>query len=460
MTLPEAYETRMRSLLGEEEYTAYLASLERDAYSGIRINGLKAAGEEIAGKVLTSYEKIPWSPNGYLCPDGDKPSDHPYYYAGLYYLQEPSAMAPASFLPVTPGDRVLDLCAAPGGKTTELASKLQGEGVLIANDISASRIKALQKNLELFGVKNAAVLCEEPSRLLPAFRGYFDKILIDAPCSGEGMFRKKGSMTRYWEEHGPDYYAQIQKNLIRIGADLLAPGGQMIYSTCTFSVQEDEEILAGLLAEVPGMHLLALPDFPGKTCGKPEWSQEIPEEYHEELRLAARFFPHKVKGEGHFVALLEKEGERPVHAPVRGKANRLPAEAQDFLSELTWDLAGYEYRQLSDRIYLVPAAMPDLAGLRVQRCGLFAGILKKNRFEPVEALAMALKASEYPRSISFGSEDERVKKYLKGETIDLLPGESPGKGWCLVCTDGYPLGWAKCSGSQLKNKYHPGWRMM
>ena len=460
MVLPEVFEERMRRLLGEEEFESYVSSLDRDAYSGLRVNGLKSTGEDVPQRVLSSYERIPWSPNGYLCPDEDKPSEHPYYYAGLYYLQEPSAMAPASFLPVRPGERVLDLCAAPGGKTTELASKLQGEGVLIANDISASRIKALQKNLELFGVKNAAVLCEEPSKLLPVFAGYFDKILIDAPCSGEGMFRKKGSMTRYWLEHGPDYYAPIQKSLIRIGAELLAPGGQMLYSTCTFSVQEDEEVLAELLSAHPEMHLLPLPAFPGREGGHPEWSDRIPEEMYPQLSLPARFFPHKVKGEGHFVALLEKDGELSEHAFVSPKKSRLPAEAEAFLSEISWDLTGYEYRQIGDRIYLVPAQMPDLTGLRVQRCGLFLGVMKKNRFEPVEALAMALKAEEYPRTVSFAAEDERVKKYLKGETIDLKPEEAPEKGWCLVCVDGYPLGWAKCGGSQLKNKYHPGWRMM
>ncbi|MBR0152677.1 MAG: RsmB/NOP family class I SAM-dependent RNA methyltransferase, partial [Lachnospiraceae bacterium] len=274
MELPKAFQDRMRALLGEEDYEKYLASLDRDAYSGLRINELKTSGEEVPDRVLTSWERIPWSPNGYLCPDEDKPSEHPYYYAGLYYLQEPSAMAPASFLPVHPGERVLDMCAAPGGKSTELASKLQGRGILIANDISASRIKALQKNLELFGVKNAAVLCEEPSKLLPAFAGWFDKILIDAPCSGEGMFRKKGSMPKFWLEHGPDYYAPIQKSLIHTGAELLAPGGMLLYSTCTFSVQEDEEVLAELLASHPDMHLVPLPGFPGREGGHPEWSAE------------------------------------------------------------------------------------------------------------------------------------------------------------------------------------------
>ncbi len=460
MELPKAFQDRMRALLGEEDYEKYLASLDRDAYSGLRINELKTSGEEVPDRVLTSWERIAWSPNGYLCPDEDKPSEHPYYYAGLYYLQEPSAMAPASFLPVHPGERVLDMCAAPGGKSTELASKLRGRGILIANDISASRIKALQKNLELFGVKNAAVLCEEPSKLLPAFAGWFDKILIDAPCSGEGMFRKKGSMPKFWLEHGSDYYAPIQKSLIHTGAELLAPGGMLLYSTCTFSVQEDEEVLAELLASHPDMHLVPLPDFPGREGGHPEWSAEIPEALYEELRLPARFFPHRLKGEGHFAALLKKDGEAPGRAASSSRRVKLPPEAEEFLSELTWDLTGYEYRQIADRLYLVPTGMPDLSAFRVIRCGLFLGMVKKNRFEPVEALAMALRAGEYPRHVSFPAEDERVRKYLKGETIDLLPGEAPGKGWCLVCVDGYPLGWAKCTGAQLKNKYHPGWRMM
>lgn len=369
-------------------------------------------------------------------------------------------MAPAAFLPVTPGDRVLDLCAAPGGKTTELASKLQGEGLLVANDISASRIKALQKNIELFGVKNAVVLCEEPSHLVPHFPAFFDAILIDAPCSGEGMFRKKGGMSKFWLEHGPDYYCEIQKELILQGADMLAPGGYLLYSTCTFAPEEDEEVIWHLLTQREGFQIVSLPDFPGKCDGRPQWSSQIPEDAWNDLKKAVRFFPHKLKGEGHFVCLLQKEGVSEKRAVSPARKGRVPEDVMAFFKDVSWQMDPGRIRVIRDHVYFLPEGEPDLTGLRVQREGLFLGILKKDRFEPVEAFAMALRMEEYARSISFACEDERVKKYLKGETIDLKEEEFIEKGWVLVGVDGYPLGWAKSDGRRLKNKYHPGWRLL
>ena len=364
-------------------------------------------------------------------------------------------MAPAAFLPVEPGDRVLDMCAAPGGKTTELASKLQGTGLLAANDISPSRVKALQKNLENFGVTNALVLSEDPKNLVEVFPEYFDKILIDAPCSGEGMFRKKGSMVKYWLEHGPEFYSGIQRNLVLYGADMLRPGGFLLYSTCTFSPMEDEETLVWLLEQRPQMHLVSLKEFPGCDHGHPEWTSGGGPE---ELRRAIRFGPHKIRGEGHFVALLQKSGdEEGDRLATDSTGDPVPQEAWEFLKEIAWEWDRSRFAVKNGNLYYRPKGTPPLHKLRVSREGLFLGILKKNRFEPVQALAMALKKEEYPRTVCLDAGDPRTVKYLKGESIEA---ETEQKGWYLVCAGRYPLGWAKSDGSRLKNKYNPNWRMM
>ena len=251
MNLPAIFEEKMRGLLGGE-MDAYLACYEEPRYYGLRVN-----------------------------------AKHPYYFAGLYYLQEPSAMTPANRLPIEPGDRVLDVCAAPGGKATELGARLRGEGLLIANDISSSRAKGLLKNIEVFGIGNVAVLCEEPGKLEAYFPEYFDKILIDAPCSGEGMFRKDKKMVKAWEEHGPEYFANIQKGIIRQAARMLRPGGKMLYSTCTFDSRENEQIIEGLKKEYPQFRILDIRPYEGFCPGIPEEARSK----DEELRKTVRIFP-------------------------------------------------------------------------------------------------------------------------------------------------------------------------
>lgn len=232
--LPEEYLQHMKSLLGEEEYLNYIKSFDSKRYQGLRANGIKIAPEDLKELAPWDLEKIPWIPNGFYYGDEVKPAKDPYYYAGLYYLQEPSAMTPASTLPICPGDRVLDLCAAPGGKSTELGAKLKGQGILISNDISNSRAKALLKNLELAGISNFCVTSETPEKLSQCFPEFFDKILVDAPCSGEGMFRKEHDMVKDWMEKGPSHYAKIQKQIVKEAVKMLKPGGYLMYSTCTF----------------------------------------------------------------------------------------------------------------------------------------------------------------------------------------------------------------------------------
>ncbi|MBP5461122.1 MAG: RsmB/NOP family class I SAM-dependent RNA methyltransferase, partial [Lachnospiraceae bacterium] len=282
MVLPQSYEKRMREQLGESEFQAYEACLTKRARSALRVNTRKITTEAWNALSPFTMRRVPWISNGYYYDDTDAPSKHPYYYAGLYYLQEPSAMTPANLLPIEPGDRVLDVCAAPGGKSTELAAKLQGTGLLVANDISASRAKALLKNLEVFGATNVLVISEETNKLTGRFAGFFDKILVDAPCSGEGMFRKQPAIIKNWEQYGTEYYTSLQKSILPNAVAMLKPGGMLLYSTCTFSALEDEETVAWLLRECPEMELLPVipegreDDYAGYgfMTGRPDWMTE------------------------------------------------------------------------------------------------------------------------------------------------------------------------------------------
>lgn len=454
--LPEKFEKRMRELLGEE-YEAFAKGYETEHAAGLRVNTMKLSAEEFEKVVPFGVRKIPWIRNGfYYDADIVQPAKHPYYFAGLYYIQEPSAMTPAAVLPVVPGERVLDLCAAPGGKSTELAAKLCGEGVLVSNDISNSRAKALLKNLELFGTKNAIILSESPAKLSERFEGYFDKILVDAPCSGEGMFRKSPAIMKNWEQYGVAYYQKLQREILPFAVRMLRPGGMLLYSTCTFSPEEDEDTLAFLLREYPELSMVEpAVTYEGFAPARPEWA-DAPEE----VRKAIRIWPHRMEGEGHFVALLKKSEDSPVTGvmPESYKPAKLSKEAQEFLDRLKVSFDRDRIVARADSLYYLPKDIPVLSGLRILRSGLLLGEIKKNRFEPSQALACALKSEEYDNVYSLPAEDEDVIRYLKCETIDAK--SEVKDGFVLVCVDGYPLGWGKAAKGVIKNKYLAGWRMM
>ena len=456
LKLSKEYLNRMRDLLGEEEFSAYLKSFDEERLYGLRVNTAKVTPKAFPELVSWDLKPVPWIPNGFYYEGTERPAKDPYYYAGLYYLQEPSAMTPAMLLPVEPGDRVLDLCGAPGGKSTELGVRLAGKGVLISNDISNSRAKALLKNLELWGISNICVTSETPDKLADVFGPWFDKILIDAPCSGEGMFRKDDDMVKSYEERGPEYYSEIQKEITDQAVRMLAPGGLLLYSTCTFSRCEDEEIICHILENHQEMELIRLPLFEGASGGIG-------------LDGCIRLFPHKIKGEGHFISLLRKNGggaertaagsrERSRTEPQGKKAPALPTELTDFLALMNREFDDSRIMIKNDSVYYLPENFVPAKELRYLRTGLLLGELKNKRFEPGQALAMTLHAEEFRQTISWKKEDDRVIRYLKGETISLTPEEGPVKGWCLVCVDGYPLGFAKGTGMALKNKYYPGWR--
>lgn len=455
MELPKLFEDNMIGLLGEE-FEEYKKCLDKPMYHGIRINTMKISVEEFLKINPFHLRPVPWCDNGFYYDEQlDKPSKHPYYYAGLYYIQEPSAMTPASVIPVEEGDRVLDICAAPGGKSTELAAKLSGTGVLVSNDISASRAKALLKNLEVFGATNALIISEAPYKLSERFAGYFDKILIDAPCSGEGMFRKSNSMITAWENNGNQLFSDLQISILKEVVKMLKPGGKILYSTCTFAPLENEKSVEYLLSLDDSLSICDFSKYEGFDDGHPEWS----ETGNEDLIKCARLWPHKIEGEGHFVALVKKDGVS-VNAGNSGsypiKKAKLTKETEEFFKGFNkkFDFNRMELSQ--DKLYYIPESFPAVRGLRILRCGLYLGEVKKNRFEPSQSLAMSLSSSDYSNIVNLSSDDDRVNKYLKGETV-----EAEGKnGWVLVCVDSYPLGWGKLNNGVLKNKYLPGWRLM
>ena len=460
--LPEAFLVRMKDMLGEE-YEDFLKSYELPRTAGLRLNTAKISCEEFEKLVPFPVTPIPWIKNGYFYPEDVRPSKCPFYQAGLYYLQEPSAMTPASFLPVEPGEAVLDLCAAPGGKATALGAALKGEGLLVANDISSSRAKALLRNLELFGISNTFVANETPAHMLEQFPGYFHKIILDAPCSGEGMFRKEEALARDWTPEKSLELSRLQRELILQAADMLRPGGMLLYSTCTFAPAEDEGTVSFLLEERPDMELLELPHHKGFSYGVPEWGNG-----DKRLEHCVRLFPHKLNGEGHFMALFQKSGTSGrILAPSRCRPDPGTEKwVRLFFEEIGLKTLGgrpFDWKRVEtrgDKVYYLPPADTGFRGLAFLRNGLYLGDLKKNRFEPSQPLALALHKGDVKAVISLSVTDERLNRYLRGETICIAPEEAANpKGWHLLCTEGYPLGFGKLVNQTLKNKYPAGWRL-
>ena len=468
--LPEKFTLRMRELLGDE-YEAFLNSYDEKTYAGLRMNTLKITPGEYLKLTGQTLDTVSWCPTGFYYSGGREYSKNPLYHAGLYYIQEPSAMFPAQVLPVDEGDFILDMCAAPGGKSTALAAKLNGTGLLVSNDISASRAKALLKNIEASGVRNSIVLTEDPKHLAAPFEGYFDKILIDAPCSGEGMFRKEPSMMRAWEKNGPDFFSKLQKEIVDSGVRMLKAGGMMVYSTCTFSVEENEGTLKYILETYPDMHVVPIEQKgEGLMPAHPEWVGGP-----EEIAYARRLWPHHLKGEGHFTALLKKD-DGVLNAAVSENSEEteklkksrcfqstsgmkeLPGEFASFLKESAVSIEFEPSRFIlqGDHLSYLPEQSPDLGKLRRMRTGWYLGDIKKKRFEPSGFFARGLAPSECGHWIDLELSDARVIKYLKCETLEVSP-ELPN-GWYIVGVCGHSLGWGKVSGGTLKNKYPSGWR--
>lgn len=451
MLLPEEFLKNMKYILGDD-FDEYIKSLSDEKVSGIRINTLKINVEEFLDKNIFEVEQIPWCNTGFYYKNNCRPAKHPYYNAGLYYLQEPSAMSPAALIDIKQGDRVLDMCAAPGGKSTQVAARLNGTGVIVSNDISPSRAKALIKNIENSGIRNAVVMSENPAKLSERFTGFFDKIIIDAPCSGEGMFRKDSAIIKSWNKDMIDFCCQQQKSILDSAAKMLKCGGQIFYSTCTFNTFENEKTINDFLNSHNDFYIEPIKKYNGFCDGMPE----LIENGLDELKGCARLFPNKIKGEGHFLCKLIKKGlsDNIVYDENKSVPDKDIKLFNEFKSEnIDTELNGV-FQMFKDELYLLPKELPSLKGLRVLRSGWRLGNIKKNRFEPSQAFAMGLKYNEVKNKISFSLCHENITRYLRGETIDICDEKS---GWQLFCVDGFPLGWGKAQNGRLKNKLPAGW---
>ena len=429
--LPELFLERMKDQLGEE-YQDFLSSLERPRAVALRLNPLKGDNKPDLPFLMNP---VPWEPMGYYYDPQARPGLHVYHEAGVYYLQEASAMAPVALLDPQPGERVCDLCAAPGGKTSQIAGRMLGEGFLLCNEINPKRARILSQNMERMGVSNALVLNEHPANLSQRFPGFFDRVLVDAPCSGEGMFRKEEAAVTDWSPETVEMCAARQKEILNSAAQMVKPGGRLVYSTCTFAPAEDE----GAVAEFLNSH----PEFTPERAEAPWFAAGENGSY--------RMWPHKLLGEGHFAAVLRKaEGEEP-EEPESAKEEKLPQQWLQFAKELGISLPRGKALFFGQNLFWVPQEMPDLRRLKVMRPGLELGTVKKDRFEPAHALAHYLKGCNH--QISLGADSKEIKDYIHG---DVIPGDV--KGWCLVQADGYSLGWGKGDGSRIKNHYPKAFR--
>lgn len=436
--LPDGFLTRMQRLLGAEA-DAFAASYDRPRSVGLRLNPLKTDTAPALDAFLLS--PVPWEKNGFYYDGTTRPGLSVYHDAGLYYLQEPSAMAPAGLLDVQPGERVLDLCAAPGGKSTQLAAALRGEGLLVCNEIHPKRARILAGNIERLGIANALVLNEHPQRLAERFAGWFDKILVDAPCSGEGMFRKEEAAVTDWSEETVEMCARRQREILHSAAQMLRAGGRLVYSTCTFSPQENEGTVSAFLREHPDFFIETV-DAPWFAPGRPDWVKDPTPGLEHTFRL----WPHLLRGEGHYAAVLRRRGDAEAATLPEEPACRLPEELRAFCRTGGTALPAGKAVQFGNTIYLAPQALPSLRALKVLRAGLELGQVLRGRFEPAHAWALWLKTAE--PCVDFSADAPELRRYLAGESI---PGDA--RGWTLVCADGLSLGWAKGSAGQLKNHY-------
>lgn len=457
LELPGFFIDKMRNFFPDES-EAYFESFKEQAHMGLRANTLKISPQRL--KEILGFALLPvkWCEEGFYYTVADRPAKSPFYHAGLFYIQEPSAMSPASVFDVKPGDRVLDICAAPGGKTTQLAAKLKNKGVLVANDASNTRCRALLKNIELMGITNALVLNETPERLSAKFTGYFDKILIDAPCSGEGMFRKDPDAVKNYTKYKSEQLSAAQKSILYHAHKMLRPGGDIMYSTCTFSPDEDEMIIGWFLNSVKGYQIMDIDGRYGFDKGNPSFFKDAD---IDGIAKTARLWPHKLKGEGHFLAWLKKNADSDYgELPTKQHFKKPPGikSFYEFCDENLHNMpegAGDLLASHGDSLFKMPEGLPDISGLRIIRMGFYLGDIRKNRFEPSQALAMSLNKDDAKRVVDFAADDEDLYRYLRGESFEV----SCGDGYCLVCVCGYPLGFGKVLSGRLKNKYLKSWIM-
>lgn len=479
MKLPEAFTSRMHTYFEEKgrlsEEADFFASYEKAPVHGIRWNRLKISSDsynDYMKDMDLSGDPVAWCDGGFYTPDVSLGKD-PYYHAGAYYIQEPSAMLPASVLGTKPGEYILDMCAAPGGKATRIAEDLRGEGLLIANEINAERSRALLRNLERCGADNVVILNEDPAHMVKTFRSFFDRIIIDAPCSGEGMFRRDPFAPKSWEKFGPSSCVPIQSNILEYAHEMLKPGGCIVYSTCTFGEAENEDRIHTFLSNHSEYEIIPHRDLPGVT--------------HDDEGMM-RIWPHKTEGEGHFCVHLLKRSSEESSSDDPRKTTKNPGSSQfvfvkarecfeDFMKGLLTEEAASAYMDRirtdfvlhKDKVHMLPLSEKLFSGLKVVKMGDFPGEIKETAkgrtFIPSQALALELPVESIrpSRFFSLKRSDERLLRYLRCETIMLEDQETDmldqGE-YVVVAVEGLPLGFAKVTGGVLKNLYPKAWRLM
>lgn len=447
MNLPKAFLENMQHLL-KENYPKYLESLNNPKYNGIRINTLKISNEEFFDLIGTKLEPVPWTENGFYIENKDDFSKSAYYNAGLYYIQEPSAMSVAGLLEINEGDFVLDMCASPGGKATAIGAKLNGSGYLVANDISPSRCKSLVKNIEMMGIKNATVTCDNHKNLEKVFKNYFDKIILDVPCSGEGMFKSDTTAIRSWNENTNQEYQKKQLDILESAKKMLKNDGVISYSTCTFSVSENEMVIDEFLSNNEDFYVLPIDNdkygFSGGLLENPK---------NNSVNSATRILPFMIKGEGHFICQLKRKGGEvnghDAYYKTEKTLNRM-IEVYEKFQEKCMNICfsgKYVYHEAS--LFLVHEKFIDTGKIRTSRSGFYLGDVKNDKFKPSQALASSMKMDSFKNVINLPYNSDNVKKYLKGETIL----ENCEDGDILVCVNGYPLGFGVANLGKIKNKY-------
>jgi len=449
--LPAEFTARMQGLLGEEEFARYEASFHQNAVRAFRVNTEKISVEEFAKIAPFSAEPIPYVPTGFYL-DYDKIGNHPFHHAGMIYVQDPGAMATAECVEIRPDWWILDLCAAPGGKSSQLRNKLGEEGVLISNEIVPSRCKILTGNIERLGFRNTATTCLDPARVAQIFPETFDMIMVDAPCSGEGMFRKDDTAIREWSVDNVLRCAQRQKGILEQAVKALRPGGYMVYATCTFSLEENEMVVDDFLRRHPDFELIPVREqvrqytddgvsYEGCTC--------------QNIREARRFYPHRSRGEGQFMAVLhDTRPSVPRPAPAKRPAVRPDPVVLDFLRDTLTD---YDPEQVAlyngNPVCVSPALAPE-KGVAFS-CGVTIGELRKNYVQPHHQFFMAM-GRQFKRKIELDPNSPELERYLRGEALAV----DCENGWAVITTKGCTVGGVKVSSGRAKNHYPKGLRKL
>lgn len=432
-------------LILNDEFEDFLKCYESDNFRGLRVNTLKSSFEKLNALLDFDLEKTPFCENGaYIPKNVSSLGNNPLHHAGAFYIQEPSATSAVTMLNVQKGDKVLDLCSAPGGKSTQIAGDLMGTGFLWSNEIVKNRANILLSNMERMGVQNAVVSSCYPDVLCESLTGFFDKVLVDAPCSGEGMFRKDSNAENEWSQEHVEACADRQLMILNSAKKALKPDGVLVYSTCTFSKEENEQVIERFLLENPDFSL----DEPDVSFGR------------RTMDYAVRIFPMD-GGEGHFAARLKRNamGDGAYYPTVTTNVkDKQLKEIKDFYSAI---LSNTEILNnitiIKDKIYSIPKDMPNTNGLHILRGGVLLGEIKKNRIEPEHHLFMALKKEDFKQAVDFDVNSEEIKKFLHGEEIAV---DQKLKGYTAVCVNGITCGFGKASNGRLKNKYPKGLRIL